>query len=119
MAIDDNNIFSHGSRWLRADFHLHTRADKEFSYSGDDEYYLSNYVDALEKERKDMIVELEMLKEEHAEIEMKLTLLEDKKDSGKSGGGESQVSSTGRAAMAAEFSGGMEAFLVISQSPDV
>ncbi|MBW1938432.1 MAG: histidinol-phosphatase [Deltaproteobacteria bacterium] len=49
MAIDDNSIFSHGSRWLRADFHLHTRADKEFSYSGDDDYYFSNYVDALEK----------------------------------------------------------------------
>ena len=48
MAVN-NNIFSHGSRWLRADFHLHTRADKEFSYSGDDDYYLSNYVDALEK----------------------------------------------------------------------
>lgn len=49
MAIDDNSIFSHGSRWLRADFHLHTRADKEFSCSGDDDYYFSNYMDALEK----------------------------------------------------------------------
>ncbi len=39
--------FSHGSRWLRADFHLHTRADREFSYAGDADYYLSNYVDAL------------------------------------------------------------------------
>jgi len=47
MAIDDNNVFSHGSRWLRADFHLHTRADKEFSYTDDDDYYHSNYIDAL------------------------------------------------------------------------
>ncbi len=42
-----DNFFPHGSRWLRADFHLHTRADKEFSYSDDDSYYLSNYVDGL------------------------------------------------------------------------
>ena len=49
MAIDDNSTFLHGSLWLRADFHLHTRADKEFSYCDDDDYYLSNYVDALEK----------------------------------------------------------------------
>lgn len=27
-----NNIFSNGSQWLRADFHLHTNADKEFKY---------------------------------------------------------------------------------------
>ncbi len=47
MAIDDNSIFLHGSRWLRADFHLHTNADKEFSYTGDDDYYYSNYVNAL------------------------------------------------------------------------
>ncbi len=39
--------FPHGSRWLRADFHLHTRADNEFSYTGEEEYYLSNYVEAL------------------------------------------------------------------------
>jgi hypothetical protein len=36
MVIDNNNYFSHGSRWLRADFHLHTQADREFSYTGDD-----------------------------------------------------------------------------------
>ncbi|MBW1920283.1 MAG: histidinol-phosphatase [Deltaproteobacteria bacterium] len=39
--------FPHGTCWLRADFHLHTKADKEFSYSGEDDYYFSNYVDAL------------------------------------------------------------------------
>lgn len=44
----DEDIFSHGSRWLRADFHLHSRADKAFRYDGDDDYYYSNYVDALE-----------------------------------------------------------------------
>ena len=49
MAIDNYSVFSNGSRWLRADFHLHTRADKEFSYNGDDDYYFSSYMDALEK----------------------------------------------------------------------
>ena len=41
--------FPHGAEWLRADFHLHTRADQEFSYTGDTDYFNSNYVDALEK----------------------------------------------------------------------
>ncbi|NNJ84830.1 MAG: PHP domain-containing protein, partial [Gammaproteobacteria bacterium] len=46
--VDDSNAFPFGSQWLRADFHLHTRADKEFFYSGDDDY-CSAYVDALKK----------------------------------------------------------------------
>lgn len=41
--------FSHGAEWVRADFHLHTKADQEFSYKGDANYYNSNYVDALKK----------------------------------------------------------------------
>ena len=28
-------IFEHGSVWVRADFHMHTLADKEFAYTGD------------------------------------------------------------------------------------
>lgn len=42
-----NKQFSHGSRWVRADFHLHTQADREFSYIGDNDYYYSNYINAL------------------------------------------------------------------------
>lgn len=42
-----DTYFPHGSRWLRADFHLHTRVDKEFSYAGEEDYYLSNYIDAI------------------------------------------------------------------------
>ncbi len=38
-----------GAQWVRADFHLHTRADREFKFTGDESFYLSNYVDALEK----------------------------------------------------------------------
>ena len=41
------SVFERGSTWLRSDFHLHTKADKEFSYSDDDSYYLSNYIEEL------------------------------------------------------------------------
>jgi len=43
------DIFRYGSRWLRADFHLHTRADKEFIYKGEDTRFVSDYVEALKK----------------------------------------------------------------------
>ena len=42
-----NKLFSHGSQWIKADFHLHTKVDKEFSYSGEDNDYLNNYVKSL------------------------------------------------------------------------
>ncbi|MGZ8157951.1 MAG: TrlF family AAA-like ATPase [Methylobacter sp.] len=42
-----NEVFSCGSRWLKADFHLHTRADKEFSYQGEENGYANDYVAAL------------------------------------------------------------------------
>ena len=42
-----NNIFTHGSTWLRADFHLHTRADKEFAYAGKEDRFVSDYVAGL------------------------------------------------------------------------
>ncbi|CAM5398526.1 TrlF family AAA-like ATPase [Eoetvoesiella caeni] len=42
-------VFEEGAQWVRADFHLHTRADREFKYAGDDNFYNSSYVDALEK----------------------------------------------------------------------
>ena len=40
-------FFPHGSRWLKVDFHLHTKADKEFSFTGAENYYFSEYVQAL------------------------------------------------------------------------
>ena len=40
--------FAAGATWVRADFHLHTRADREFKYAGEDSFYHSNYVNALE-----------------------------------------------------------------------
>lgn len=47
MAANDN--FTHGSVILKADFHLHTRRDKEFEYSSADDRFVSDYVEALEK----------------------------------------------------------------------
>ncbi len=44
-------IFEHGATWVRADFHLHTKADKEFRYDGEEDWYNSRYVDALESAR--------------------------------------------------------------------
>lgn len=44
-----NDKFPQGSRWLRADFHLHTKADKEFSFTGDADYYFPNYINALKE----------------------------------------------------------------------
>lgn len=40
-------LFEHGADWVRADFHLHTKADKLFIYSGEGNFYNSSYVDAL------------------------------------------------------------------------
>jgi len=49
--VNKPSVFEHGSTWVRSDFHLHTKADKEFTYSGDDSYYLSNYIQGLETAR--------------------------------------------------------------------
>ncbi len=46
-AISTPDVFSHGATWIRADFHLHTNADGEFSYNGQDDRYISDYVDSL------------------------------------------------------------------------
>lgn len=43
----ESNVFNNGMTWLRADFHLHTKADKEFVYDKDEYYYWSNYIQRL------------------------------------------------------------------------
>lgn len=40
-------VFAHGSTWVRADFHMHTKADKEFQFKDDSEQFVAKYVDAL------------------------------------------------------------------------
>ncbi len=42
--------FKHGSVWLKADFHLHTKADKEFSYNGDENAYIGQYISRLKEQ---------------------------------------------------------------------
>ena len=32
--MDTNTLFRNGAVWLRADFHLHTKADDGFTYNG-------------------------------------------------------------------------------------
>ncbi len=39
--------FRYGAAWVRADFHLHTKADKEFKYTEDENYFVANYVAGL------------------------------------------------------------------------
>ena len=40
-------VFQHGSTWVRADFHMHSLADREFSYSGNAASFSADYVAAL------------------------------------------------------------------------
>jgi chromosome segregation protein len=49
MATDEQGPFAHGSAWVRADFHLHTKADKEFKYDGDENAFVGAYIGALKK----------------------------------------------------------------------
>jgi chromosome segregation protein len=46
----DFEIFKNGSTWLRADFHLHTKADKEFVYRGEVNSFISEYINKLSQE---------------------------------------------------------------------
>jgi chromosome segregation protein len=45
LMVDCNvEPFKYGSAFVRADFHLHTKADKEFNYSGEENSFCSAYV---------------------------------------------------------------------------
>lgn len=48
-SLSDDKQFRHGAEWVRVDFHLHTKADKEFKYDGDDGSFNRDYVDAIER----------------------------------------------------------------------
>jgi len=43
------SFFAHGSRWVRADFHLHTRRDREFKDNGVEQDFVSRYIAALKQ----------------------------------------------------------------------
>ena len=40
-------IFANGSTWLRADFHLHTKSDKEFIFDEPENSFIAKYIDKL------------------------------------------------------------------------
>jgi len=42
-------LFANGSRWVRADFHLHTRRDKQFVDDGGEHDFVSRYCAALKQ----------------------------------------------------------------------
>ncbi len=42
-------IFKNGSAWLKADFHLHTKADKEFLYDGEENDFIRSYIGKLKQ----------------------------------------------------------------------
>ena len=40
-------MFEHGLERMRADFHLHTKKDKEFKYAGEENSFINDYISAL------------------------------------------------------------------------
>ncbi len=50
QEIKKYKIFASGSKWLKADFHLHTKADKEFKYTGEENDFIKNYVARLKQQ---------------------------------------------------------------------
>ncbi|MCI5123359.1 MAG: hypothetical protein D3925_02490, partial [Candidatus Electrothrix sp. AR5] len=45
-----HTLFTNGSKWLKADFHLHTKADKEFKYTGEENDFIISYVAKLKEQ---------------------------------------------------------------------
>lgn len=43
-------ILENGATWLRADFHLHTKADNAFPYGGDLNFFVAKYIEQLKRE---------------------------------------------------------------------
>lgn len=50
MEKESKNIFENGATWLRADFHLHTKADKEFSFAGNENDFVRLYIEKLKEQ---------------------------------------------------------------------
>lgn len=48
--------FRHGTRWVRADFHLHTRRDKEFESCLDENSFVDAFVDCLTRQEIEVAV---------------------------------------------------------------
>ncbi|MFA5432198.1 MAG: histidinol-phosphatase [Candidatus Paceibacterota bacterium] len=50
MENETKYIFVNGATWLRADFHLHTKADKEFSYTDNENDFCRLYIEKLKEQ---------------------------------------------------------------------
>lgn len=46
-----NYVFENGATWLRADFHMHTKADKEFSYTGHENDFGRLFIEKLKDQK--------------------------------------------------------------------
>ena len=46
----NKKTFENGSEWLRTDLHLHTISDSEFSYNGDKNYFVCDFINQLKNE---------------------------------------------------------------------
>lgn len=44
-------IFKNGSKYVRFDCHLHTKSDKEFKYTDEENEFLKNYINKLKEEK--------------------------------------------------------------------
>jgi predicted ATPase len=51
MEETTKNVFQNGATWLRADFHLHTKADKEFAYTGGENDFVRLYIEQLKNQQ--------------------------------------------------------------------
>lgn len=49
-VIAGRDIFKNGATWLRIDFHLHTKADKEFIYNDAENDFINQYVERLKSQ---------------------------------------------------------------------
>ena len=50
-TMDKADFFKNGSRWLRADFHLHTKSDTEFQrFNGTDTEFTRQYIAQLKRQ---------------------------------------------------------------------
>lgn len=50
MENGTKNIFENGATWLRGDFHLHTKADKEFAYVDNENDFCRLYIEQLKRQ---------------------------------------------------------------------
>jgi chromosome segregation protein len=48
--VNKNKLFETGTVWVRADFHLHTRKDKEFNYPGEGNSFINDYISKLKEQ---------------------------------------------------------------------